>query len=69
QAISEVDLKWYDWVRYSNRQNTHMKMGGLVGEFVLDEPGFTELLPVMQMGELTHAGKACTMGLGHYSVT
>ena len=27
-------LYWHDWERYSNRQETRMKMGGFMGEYV-----------------------------------
>jgi len=44
---------WVDWERYSSRQNTRMKLGGLVGRAEYEGPWheFTELL---RWGELFH---------------
>lgn len=65
--ISEKDLIWHDWIRYSTRQKTQMKMGGLIGEFTLSGELAT-FLPFLKIGEFTHLGKATTMGLGRYKI-
>jgi hypothetical protein len=62
------DLRWRDWTRYSNRQKTAMKMGGLVGGVELDLAGWPELWPYLWLGQWTHAGKGTSMGLGCYEV-
>ncbi len=64
-VVENQNLHWEDWERYSNRQETRMKMGGFVGEVTL----LGELapwLPLLKIGELTHVGKGATFGLGKY---
>lgn len=69
--VVESALRWLDWERYSNRQQTKMKLGGLVGEV---EYGFAEaeelaaFLPLVILGELLHVGKNTTFGLGRYEI-
>lgn len=61
-------LHWYDWTRYSSRQETTLEMGGLLGQFELHGPDITELWPLLWLGQWTHAGKGATLGLGQYRV-
>ncbi|PXF54184.1 MAG: hypothetical protein C4B58_16100, partial [Deltaproteobacteria bacterium] len=57
-------LCWHDWERYSNRQETRMKMGGFMGEITY-EGNFAPFLPYIRLGESPrisreHVGKlAC----------
>lgn len=63
-------LRWWDWERYSARQQTTMNFGGLIGDFELS--GAPETLqavtPLLNMGEWLHVGKGTTFGLGKYQV-
>jgi len=61
--ILHRDLRWVDWERRSNRQQTEMLMGGFVGEMVLegDLSPFEELLRIC---EVVHVGKGCVFGNG-----
>jgi len=61
-------LKWQDWERYSNRQQTRLRMGGFVGEIELTGLD-AEFLPVLALGELLHVGTGTTMGLGKFEAT
>ncbi len=61
------DLKWYDWERYSGRQQTRMKMGGWIGE-VTYRGDFSELYPYLLMGVDLHVGKGTSFGLGQYEI-
>jgi hypothetical protein len=61
-------LKWKDWERYSNRQQTKMNFGGLVGELEFTGP-IAEFLPLLALGELLHIGTGTTMGLGKFQAT
>jgi hypothetical protein len=64
----ESHIGWYDWRRYSNRQEQAMMMGGMVGKIIYqDVPG--EYLPLLKFCELAHLGKATTFGLGKIKVT
>jgi hypothetical protein len=61
--ITNRDLHWQDWHRYSNRQQAGMDMGGFIGTISLDgdfEP-FSDLL---RLSEIIHVGKGTTFGLG-----
>lgn len=62
----ESQLKWWDWTRYSTRQDSEMQMGGLLGHFDLDGQTITDFWPYLWLGQWTHAGKAATMGLGRF---
>ena len=59
------DLRWFDWGRYSQRQQQEMQLGGLLGSVQLrgDLAPFAELL---HQGQWLHVGKNATMGLGGY---
>lgn len=69
QDVLEPSLRWFDWGRYSQRQQASMKMGGIIGEFSLEGEHLAQFWPWLWLGQYTHAGKACTMGLGQYSIT
>lgn len=60
-------LKWYDWERYSARQDAKVKMGGFVGEikFAGDIGPF---MPLINAGEILHVGKGTAFGLGRYKI-
>jgi CRISPR/Cas system endoribonuclease Cas6 (RAMP superfamily) len=60
-------LYWHDWERYSNRQETRMKMGGFMGEITY-EGDFEPFLPYIRLGEYMHVGKGSSFGLGRYEV-
>lgn len=66
--IAEQHLTWYDWTRYSSRQQAEMNMGGLVGSISLDTSGLDEFWPYLWLGQWTHVGKATSMGMGAYSI-
>jgi hypothetical protein len=63
-------LRWWDWERYSARQQTTMNFGGLIGGFELSGPPATleKFVPLLKMGEWLHVGKGTTFGLGKYQV-
>jgi len=63
----ETGLSWFDWERYSSRQDQRMLMGGLVGRVrYIGEIG--EFLPLLRFCEKVHLGKQTTFGLGHISL-
>lgn len=64
--IVENRLRWYDWRRYSNRQDRKMFMGGMTGS-VIYEGQLSEFLPLLEFGTRAHIGKNTTFGLGKIS--
>jgi len=60
-------LYWHDWERYSNRQETRMKMGGFMGEIAY-EGNLKEFWPYIRLGEYVHVGKGSGFGLGRYRI-
>ncbi len=65
--IVSKNLHFIDFTRYSNRQKTKMKIGGLVGEMVVKN-----LSPIayrlLRYGEISGVGKLGTFGLGKIEV-
>ena len=61
------NLRWFDWERYSSRQQQSMKLGGLLGSLQLygDLAPFSQLL---HLGQWLHVGKETTFGLGRYTL-
>jgi hypothetical protein len=66
--FTSQQLKWYDWTRYSSRQQTEMNMGGLIGSVQLNMEGLQDFWPYLWLGQWTHAGKGTSMGMGAYSI-
>ncbi|MGQ9569593.1 MAG: CRISPR system precrRNA processing endoribonuclease RAMP protein Cas6 [Thermodesulfovibrionales bacterium] len=60
-------IRWVDWERYSSRQQTKMKFGGLVGDITY-KGDFQKYLQLLRLGEHIHVGKAATFGLGKYRI-
>jgi hypothetical protein len=61
------NLMWRSVDRYSNRQKSHMKISGFIGE-VLFEDVPLEFLWIIKLGELIHVGKNTTFGNGKYII-
>ena len=66
--IADAQLHWQEGTRHSSRQQARIPMGGLVGSFVAEGPAIRALWPCLLLGQWTHIGKGCTMGLGRYVV-
>ena len=64
--ITERALHWQDWTRHSSRQRADIPMGGVVGSFRLARPGLDPFWPLLWLGQWTHLGRGCSMGLGRY---
>ena len=66
QVISQ-DLHWYDWARYSARQKSLMKLGGLRGT-IRFEGNLTPFMPYLRAGEMVNVGQGTSFGLGRFEV-
>ena len=64
---TEKNLRWYDWERYSARQETRIKMGGFVGKIAF-AGDLTPFWPYLLLGEYVHVGKGSSFGLGKYEI-
>ncbi len=64
-------LRWYDWTRYSSRQQQTMKLGGVLGNWILhgDENTLSQIYPWLWLGQWLHIGKNATMGMGGYTLS
>ena len=60
-------LVWFDWKRYSARQDQKMSLGGFVGPIHF-EGDATPFMPLLTIGEHLHAGKGTSFGLGRYRI-
>jgi hypothetical protein len=65
--IAGADLRWHDWERWSQRQQSTMKLGGLVGHLHL-EGDLAPFGPLLRAAEIVHVGKGATFGLGKVEV-
>lgn len=65
--IQNEKLSWFDWERYSNRQETKMKMGGFIGSITF-RGNLEQFLPYLVLGEYIHVGKGTSFGLGKYRI-
>ncbi len=66
EALPELrdrHLRWRDLSRYSNRQKSSLKIGGLTGHFTL-RGNLQPWWGILQAVELVHLGKGTIMGLG-----
>ncbi|PXF30855.1 hypothetical protein WH50_13385 [Pokkaliibacter plantistimulans] len=58
-------LQWFDWKRYSTRQQKGMVLGGMLGSVTLSGE-LAPFIPWLVLGQWLHIGKNCTFGLGGY---
>lgn len=65
--MEKKSTRWWDWERYSARQQTRMKMGGLVGEASY-QGNIEPFMPFLRAGEIFHIGKGTSFGLGKYLI-
>ncbi|MBA4395780.1 MAG: CRISPR-associated protein Cas6 [Syntrophus sp. (in: bacteria)] len=65
--ILSSSLRWFDWQRYSNRQDQAMLMGGMIGK-IHYTGDLGEFIPLLRFCEKVHLGKQTTFGLGKISI-
>ncbi len=64
-----TDCRWQEMERYSSRQKTAMKIGGVMGNFTLTNEQAQGIWSLLWLGQWVHIGKLATMGLGRYALT
>ncbi len=64
--IKNQNIHFIDFTRYSNRQKTKMKLGGIVGSMDMSIDG--KSFEMLKLGELIGVGKQVTFGLGRVKV-
>jgi len=65
--VLKNSLKPYYMERYSNRKKARFSLSGLLGTVTFCGE-LSEFMPYVRAGALLHIGKACPMGLGHYTI-
>jgi CRISPR-associated endoribonuclease Cas6 len=65
--VVDSQLVWQEHERWSNRQQTAMKLGGVVGTMVL-EGDLAPFGPLLRTAEIVHVGKGATFGLGQVEI-
>lgn len=61
--VKEDKTYWRDWTRYSTRQDTKMKLGGICGKITYNGK-IKPFLPYLKAAEVLHIGKGTSFGLG-----
>ena len=64
--LVENRLSWFDWKRYSLRQDQSMLMGGILGSATY-EGALGAFLPLLDLCSKLHLGKQTSFGLGKFS--
>lgn len=67
-VVNKSNITWCDYERYSFRQQTRLKIGGVKGS-VTFEGELAPLLSLIKLGEYLHIGKGTAFGLGKYVMT
>jgi hypothetical protein len=66
-AVTNDELHWFDWERYSARQKDTMKFGGLKGRIAFSGD-LSAFMPYLMLGQQVNVGQSTTFGLGRYGV-
>jgi hypothetical protein len=64
-SIVASNLRWFDWKRYSQRQDREMLMGGMIGSVVY-KGKIGEFMPLIDFCSEVHIGKQTAFGLGKF---
>jgi CRISPR-associated endoribonuclease Cas6 len=65
--LRSSNLTWYDWERFSNRQQRRINLKGFIGT-VRYHGELTPFLPLIELGHFIHIGKNTSFGMGYYVV-
>ncbi|MBF0226751.1 MAG: CRISPR system precrRNA processing endoribonuclease RAMP protein Cas6 [Desulfobacterales bacterium] len=65
--VRQSNIQWFDWKRYSCRQDEYMKFGGYIGDIKFTGE-LNPFLPYIKMAEYLHVGKQTSFGLGKFKM-
>jgi|LSQX01.1.fsa_nt_gb hypothetical protein len=65
--IVDSNIGWTDLQRYSSRQMSNMKIGGITGNITY-KGNLKQFMPLLHLGSYLHTGKNTTFGLGKYQI-
>lgn len=65
--LIKSDTHWFDWKRYSTRQEEWMSLGGVTGT-ISYEGDISDSMLLLRLGEYVHVGKGTSFGLGKYEI-
>lgn len=66
-SVTADELRWFDWERYSGRQQTTMKFGGIKGRISFAGE-LDPFLPHLTLGQEINVGQTTSFGLGRYYI-
>lgn len=64
-----IDQRWKNRVYYSSRQQTSMKLGGVVGKLIIEGPIDKTIIALLDAGSIFHVGKNVVFGLGRIKLS
>lgn len=67
-TITDNGLYWHDWTRYSSRQGSYMKFGGLLGRITY-QGKLSVFRNFLLLASIAHLGKQTSFGLGRLEFT
>lgn len=65
--LIKSDTHWFDWKRYSTRQEEWMSLGGVTGT-ISYEGDISDFMLLLKLGGYVHVGKGTSFGLGKYEI-
>jgi len=68
-TLANDNTYWFDTERYSNRQKTRLRFGGLMGSISFRGENLTKFLPVLLLGEHLNVGTSTAFGLGRLQIS
>jgi len=64
-----IDQRWKNRIYYSSRQQTSMKLGGVVGKLIIKGPIDKTTIALLHAGSIFHVGKNVVFGLGRIKLS
>ena len=68
-SVVKSTLRWWDLERYTDRQDTKLRVGGLIGEVEYEGRVIEEFMPLICAGEVLGVGTGTSLGLGKYQIS